>query len=92
MFENNYNNKYILDATVANMQAYTQNLVNFARSSNLASTIYIFEAYDESWKPGDGVEKHWGLYTEATRTPKFNFDIASYGMVCKMYLNTSVST
>ena len=60
------------------MQTYTTNIVNFARTSNVASTIYIFEAYDESWKPGDSVEKHWGLYTEADRAPKFNFDIASY--------------
>ena len=73
---------FVLDTNIANIQTYTNNIVNFARSSNLATTIYIFEAYDESWKPGD-VDKYWGLYTEAARAPKFNFDISSY---CKKVL------
>jgi hypothetical protein len=60
------------------MQTYTNYIVNFARSNSLASTIYIFEAYDESWKTGELVEKSWGLFYE-NRTPKFSFDIASYG-------------
>ncbi len=60
------------------MQTYIQNTVNYARANQLAQTIYIFDADDESWKPA-GVEQHWGLYTEGSRTPKFNFDIASYG-------------
>jgi len=68
----------ISDTNVANMQTYIQNTVNYARSNQLAQTIYIFDAYDESWKPA-GIEQHWGLYTEGSRTPKFNFDIASYG-------------
>lgn len=67
------------DTSVANMQTYTNYIVNFARSTSLVAAIYIFEAYDESWKPGEGVEKNWGLYYENVRTPKFNFDIASYG-------------
>ena len=66
------------DTNIANMQTYTNYIVNFARSNPLASTIYIFEAYDESWKTGDLVEKNWGLYYE-NRNPKFGFDIASYG-------------
>ena len=61
------------------MKAYTEHVVNFVRTSQLAQSIYIFEAYDESWKQGSEVEKHWGLYYEGTRIPKFQFDISSYG-------------
>ena len=60
------------------MKAYTEYIVNFARTSQLASAIYIFEAYDESWKQGSPVEQHWGLYYEGSQTPKFEFDISSY--------------
>jgi exo-beta-1,3-glucanase (GH17 family) len=67
------------DTNVANQQSFTENVLKYARSAQtLANTVYLFEAYDESWKPGDLVEKHWGLYTEADRQPKFNFDIRSY--------------
>ena len=32
------------------MKAYTEYIVNFARTSQLASAIYIFEAYDMHMK------------------------------------------
>jgi len=68
------------DTNVANMQTYIQNTINYVRSSQLIQTAYLFEAYDESWKPA-GVEQHWGLYTEGTRIPKFNVEISSYSNV-----------
>jgi hypothetical protein len=70
------------------MQAYTLNTVNYVRSSQLVQAAYIFEAYDESWKPA-GVEQHWGLYTEGTRLPKFDFDIASYSNILQL-LKTNI--
>ncbi len=70
------------------MQTYTLNTINYVRSSQLVQAAYIFEAYDESWKPA-GVEQNWGLYTEGTRLPKFNFDIASYSKDLKIIFNST---
>lgn len=36
--------------------------------------VFIFEAFDETWKPptsGEDVETHWGVWTDS-RVAKFN--------------------
>ena len=68
----------ILDTTVANEKSYVEHVIDFVRNNNLAEAIYLFEAFDESEKPGLETERHFGVGAE-DRSPKFNFDIASYG-------------
>jgi len=41
-------------------QRYHEELTNWARENKV--TVFIFEAFDESWK-GTGTEGHWGLFT-----------------------------
>jgi len=41
-----------------------EHIVNFARTNSLAQTIYIFEIFDESEKPGAESEKHFGVEYE----------------------------
>ncbi len=46
------------DTNIVNQQTYTEIILKYARSStSLAQTVYLFEAYDESWKPGANVIK-----------------------------------
>ena len=51
----------ISDTTPQNEQAYLEHIVNFAKTNPLAQAIYIFEAFDESEKPGSETEKHFGV-------------------------------
>jgi exo-beta-1,3-glucanase (GH17 family) len=58
-------------ANEANQARYYRELYEWASETN--TTVFFFEAYDESWK-GDpnspqGAEKHWGLFN-IDRTPK----------------------
>lgn len=52
------------DTTIENEKAFVEHIVNFARTNSLAETIYIFEAFDESEKPGAESEKHFGIEYE----------------------------
>jgi exo-beta-1,3-glucanase (GH17 family) len=70
----------ISDTTIANTKIYLENVIRYARSTNLAETIYFFTAFDESWKLGNGadpVEGNFGIHFQ-NLTPKFQFDISSY--------------
>jgi hypothetical protein len=54
-----------------------EHVIDFVRNNHLAETVYIFEAFDESEKPGEATEKHFGL-GDTNRNPKFDLDLASY--------------
>ena len=53
--------KIISDTTLQNEQAYVEHVIDFVRTNPLAEAIYIFEAFDESEKPGSETEKHFGV-------------------------------
>ena len=54
----------ILDTTVANEKSYVEHVIDFVRNNNLAEAIYLFEAFDESEKPGAKVERHFDIGDE----------------------------
>ena len=62
---------------MANEKAFVEHVIDFVRHNDLAEAIYLFEAFDESEKPGLTTERHFGVGYE-DRNPKFNFDIASH--------------
>lgn len=61
-------------ASVDNAQQYTSTAVTFARTSGKVKDLYLFEAFDESWKGPAETEKHFGLFVN-TGTEKFSFDV-----------------
>jgi exo-beta-1,3-glucanase (GH17 family) len=56
-------------ASQAKQKRYVDEMIAWA--DDMYITLFLFEAFDESWKgdPGnpDGAEKHWGLFTEERR-------------------------
>jgi exo-beta-1,3-glucanase (GH17 family) len=46
------------------MRTFTEHVIDFVRTNDLARTIYIFEAFDESEKPGAAVERNFGIANE----------------------------
>jgi exo-beta-1,3-glucanase (GH17 family) len=55
--------------SVANEQKYTTDMINAAKDGQVGAT-FLFEAFDEPWKPGSQWEKHWGLWDQ-NGNPKF---------------------
>jgi exo-beta-1,3-glucanase (GH17 family) len=60
--------------SVANEQKYITDMINAAKDGQVGS-IFLFEAFDEPWKPGkerggNQWEKHWGLWDDKGN-PKF---------------------
>jgi len=53
--------------TLANQRTFLKLLYKRSRREQLP--FFIFEAFDETWKVGWEVEKHWGVYN-SDRTPK----------------------
>lgn len=60
--------------TIENARIYTQHILDFAKRSDLAKTIYIFEAFDESEKNGLETERNFGIGYE-NRKFKFDFNL-----------------
>ena len=56
-----------LDTNIENEKAYTEHVTDFVRHNNLAEAIYIFEAFDESEKPGADTERHFGIMVRSFR-------------------------
>ena len=67
--------KIISDTTLQNEQAYVEHVIDFVRTNPLAEAIYIFEAFDESEKPGSETEKHFGVMVKIMpwKTQLFHF-------------------
>lgn len=55
------------EPSLENQRAFLKGFLPRAQAEGLS--FFYFEAFDESWKPGSGVEKHWGFY-RSDRTPK----------------------
>jgi exo-beta-1,3-glucanase (GH17 family) len=57
--------------SVANEEKYTTDMINAAKDGQVGS-IFLFEAFDEPWKPGKPTgnqwEKHWGLWDKDGNT------------------------
>jgi exo-beta-1,3-glucanase (GH17 family) len=56
-------------ASVENERIYTTDIVNAVKDGQIGST-FLFEAFDEPWKPGSQWEPHWGLWDQ-NGNPKF---------------------
>ena len=67
-------NVHVPDTTPENEQAYLEHVVNFAKTNPLTQAVYIFEAFDESEKPGSETERHFGVMVTNTigRNPNFS--------------------
>jgi len=50
------------DTNSNNAKIHNENVMRLAGETN---GIYLFEAFDEGGKPGDEVERHWGLYSSS---------------------------
>ncbi|KAF0921133.1 hypothetical protein E2562_038936 [Oryza meyeriana var. granulata] len=64
-------------ATVSNARMYNQGLINHVRGGTpkkpRALETYIFAMFNENKKPGDEIEKHFGLFNP-DRSPSYNIN------------------
>ncbi|XP_012557434.1 uncharacterized protein LOC100210757 isoform X1 [Hydra vulgaris] len=70
--------------TIENAKLYTQHILRFATTNTIADSIYIFEAFDESEKPGSETEKNFGIGYE-NRQLKFPFEFKSVAAPCTVW-------
>lgn len=63
-------------ASIDNARQYVSHAVSVARASSKVQDLYLFEAFDESWKGPAETERHFGLFYN-TGAEKFPFDIAT---------------
>jgi exo-beta-1,3-glucanase (GH17 family) len=53
--------------SLENQKLFLKGFLRQAKAEDLS--FFSFEAFDERWKPGSGVEQNWGFYL-SDRTPK----------------------
>jgi exo-beta-1,3-glucanase (GH17 family) len=60
--------------SVPNEKRYITEVTNAVKNGQLGTT-FLFEAFDEPWKPGGKCETHWDLWDQ-NGNPKFDISAA----------------